>query len=365
MEGRSVTFPCLVYAGDFVNEVARHEMASRSKREIRSTMVNYLLRRLLLAFFTLICISILTYILIRAMPGDPIRMLYGEDISKSISEEDIIRQKELFGLNDNWVIGYCKWARHAAMLNFQNSIRFRQPVLQIIASRIPSTLLLSGTSLILTYLLSVPLGLYSTIRSNKPDERMTSIFLYGLYSLPSYVFALQLLFLFYVLPQNPEWKLGPGMVSDDYATLSPVEKVLDVAKHMILPVICFTYASLAYYSRFIKATMEETMRQDYIRTARAKGLGQWAVVLGHAFRNTMIPFVTKIGLSLPSLLGGSIILERIFAWPGMGQEFIQAITFKDIPMVMGLVMMFSILTLAGQILADVLYAWVDPRISYQ
>lgn len=328
-------------------------------------MASFILRRLLLAGLTLICISFLTYALIRFMPGDPIRMLYGEDPSKSVSERDIFLQKEAYGLNDNWVIGYTKWLKKALQFDLQNSIRHRQSVVSIIASRIPNTLLLSGTSLILTYLLSVPLGLYSTVRSGKWDERGTSIFLYGLYSLPSYVFALQMLFIFYVLLRDTAWQIQPGMVSDNYAELNSIEKVLDIARHMILPVICFTYGSLAYYSRFIKATMEEAMRQDYIRTARAKGLGQRGVVLIHAFRNTMIPFVTKIGLSLPAILGGSIILERIFVWPGMGQEFIQAITFKDIPMVMGLVLMFSVLTLMGQILADVLYAWVDPRVSYQ
>lgn len=328
-------------------------------------MTSFILRRLLYAVLTLLCVSFLTYALIRFMPGDPISMMYGEDPSRKVDPETIYRLKEPFGLNDSWYIGYGKWLKSAVQLDFQKSIRYGRKVEQVIAEAIPATLLLSGTSLLLTYLLSVPLGLYSTVRSGKWDERTSSLFLYGLYSLPSFVAGLQLLVIFYVGLRDTPYQLSPGMVSDNYSDLGPVAKVLDIAKHMILPVFCFTYGSLAYYSRFIKANMEEAMRQDYVRTARAKGAGQTAVVFIHAFRNTMIPFVTQIGLSLPGLLSGSIILEQIFAWPGMGQEFIQAITFKDIPMVMGLVMMFGVLTIAGQLLADILYAWVDPRVTYK
>ncbi|MFO0884998.1 MAG: ABC transporter permease [Pirellulales bacterium] len=328
-------------------------------------MTSFILRRLLYAVLTLLCVSFLTYALIRFMPGDPISMMYGDDPSRKVDPETIYRLKEPFGLNDPWYIGYGKWLKSAVQLDFQKSIRYGRKVEQVIAETIPATLLLSGTSLVITYLLSVPLGLYSTVRSGKWDERSSSLFFYGLYSLPSFVAGLQLLVIFYVGLRDTPYQLSPGMVSDNYSELGPVAKFFDIAKHMILPVFCFTYGSLAYYSRFIKANMEEAMRQDYVRTARAKGAGQTAVVFVHAFRNTMIPFVTQIGLSLPALLGGSIILEQIFAWPGMGQEFISAITFKDIPMVMGLVMMFGVLTIAGQLLADILYAWVDPRVTYK
>jgi peptide/nickel transport system permease protein len=186
-----------------------------------------------------------------------------------------------------------------------------------------------------------------------------------LYSLPSYVAALQLLLIFYVQLKGTPYQLRPGMVSDNYAELSPGGKVADIGAHLILPLICFTYASLAYDSRFIKANMEEAIRQDYIRTARAKGVGPVRVLVWHAFRNTLIPFVTLLGLTLPSLLSGAIILEQIFVWPGMGQLYFEAITFRDYPVIMGLTLMFSVLTLAGQLLADILYALVDPRITYK
>jgi peptide/nickel transport system permease protein len=155
-----------------------------------------------------------------------------------------------------------------------------------------------------------------------------------------------------------------GMTSDNFNQMSFGQKVFDLAYHCILPITCYTYASLAYYSRFIRANMQEVIRQDYIRTARAKGVGPWTVLVKHAFRNTLIPLVTMIGLTLPALLSGAIILEQIFSWPGMGSLFFEAIRERDYPTLMGLVLLFSVLTLLGQLLADVLYAWVDPRVSY-
>jgi peptide/nickel transport system permease protein len=190
------------------------------------------------------------------------------------------------------------------------------------------------------------------------------VFLYVLYSLPTYVAALQLLVIFYLRLKGTDWQLKPGMVSDDYVDLSPVGKLQDIGAHLILPLICFTYGSLAYYSRFVKANMEEAIRQDYIRTARAKGVGPIRVLVMHAFRNTLIPFVTLVGLTLPGILSGSIILEQIFSWPGMGSLFFESLTFRDYPVIMGLVLMFTLLTLFGQLLADVLYAMVDPRVTY-
>jgi peptide/nickel transport system permease protein len=143
-----------------------------------------------------------------------------------------------------------------------------------------------------------------------------------------------------------------------------VGKAWDIFQHAVLPITCFTYASLAYYSRFIKANMEEAIRQDYIRTARAKGAGPVRVIFHHAFRNTLIPLVTLIGLTLPTLLSGAVILEQIFSWPGMGSLFFDSIQRRDYDVIMGLTFIFSVLTLVGQLLADLLYAVVDPRVSY-
>jgi peptide/nickel transport system permease protein len=329
-------------------------------------MLHYLIRRLLLGLVTLTLITFVVFALIRNMPGTPLTLSMGaEDPSRKISKEDLERINRSYGLDKPWPVAYLVWVKNLACLDLGRSFYEKQPVTQVIASRIGPTLVLSGSSLVLTYLLSVPLGLYATVRSGRWDERAVSTGLYMLYSLPSFVAALLLMIVFAVrLVDTPlELPLG-GIVSQHFDQMTFGGKVLDLFRHMLLPVICDTYASLAYFSRFIKANMEEVIRQDYIRTARAKGVGPLGVIVRHAFRNTLIPFVTLVGLTLPSLLGGAVILEMIFTWPGMGQLFFDAITRRDYPVIMGLTLMFSLLTLAGQLLADILYAVVDPRVTY-
>ncbi|MCI0360311.1 MAG: ABC transporter permease [Planctomycetaceae bacterium] len=327
-------------------------------------MITYLIRRMILAVLTLFVVTLIVYALIRHMPGTPLTMTENMDPSRKISAEDYKLMEKAYGLDKKWYVAYFYWLGNVARGDFAASFRERKPVTAVIGQRVGPTLLLSGLSIIITYVLSVPIGLYSTLRSGKFDERSSSVLLYVLYSLPTYVAALQLLAFFYVGLKGTDWQLKPGMVSDDYASLSAAGKLQDIATHLILPLVCFTYGSLAYYSRFVKANMEEAIRQDYIRTARAKGAGPIRVLVEHAFRNTLIPLVTLMGLTLPGILSGSIILEQIFSWPGMGSLFFEAITFRDYPVIMGLVMMFTVLTLLGQLLADVMYAMVDPRVTY-
>ena len=327
-------------------------------------MTTYLIRRLLLAVVTLVAVTAIVYALIRHMPGTPLTMTENMDPSRKVSDEDYERLKKSYGLHLPWYEAYFYWLGNVALGDLSDSFREHRPVTRVIGQRVGPTLLLSGLAIVITYVLSVPIGLYSTLRGGKLDERGSSLILYLLYSLPTYVAALQLLVLFYLNLKDTSWQLKPGMVSDHYAELSPLGKVQDIGMHLILPLICFSYGSLAYYSRFVKANMEEAIRQDYIRTARAKGVGPIAVLVRHAFRNTLIPLVTLVGLTLPGILSGSIILEYIFSWPGMGSLFFEAITFRDYPVIMGLVLMFTILTLLGQLLADIMYAFVDPRVTY-
>ena len=329
-------------------------------------MVDYLVRRLLLAAATLLLITFLVYGLIRLMPGDPL-LVQLENIGpdKQIRPEDLERMREMFGLNDPWYVAYFKWLGQTASGDLGVSLSRNAPVAGIIGERIGPTLMLSITSLLLTYLLSIPMGLYATARANRFDERLVSTVLYMLYSLPSFVAALLLQSYFAIQLRGTAWELPLfGMVSDNYDQMTRWEQTVDLFRHALLPVTCYTYASLAYYSRFVRANMQEVIRQDYIRTARAKGVGPRAVLLKHAFRNTLIPLVTMIGLTLPVLLSGSIILEQIFSWPGMGKLFFESIRERDYPTLMGLMLMFSCLTLLGQLLADLLYAKVDPRVSF-
>ena len=231
----------------------------------------------------------------------------------------------------------------------------------MIRERIGPTLLLSVSSLLLAYLVAIPTGLLSTVRSGRFDERVLSTVLYMLYSMPTFVAGLLLLIVFHL---KLGWLPLGGMTSNNYEELSFFGKVWDIFQHALLPVICAAYVNLAYYSRFIYANMQEVIRQDYIRTATAKGVRRMRIIVHHAFRNTLIPLATLVGLTVPALLSGAIILEQVFNWPGMGNLFFEAIRERDYPTIMGLTLLFSTLTLAGQLLADVLYAVVDPRVSY-
>lgn len=330
-------------------------------------MANYFVRRFLLALLTLLLITFVVYGLIRVMPGDPILMkLESGSPDRPLRIAEIEKTREIFGLNQPWYIAYLHWLGNLVRGNLGDSISRPARVSEVIGQRIGPTLVIELASLFLTYLLAVPMGLYATARSGRLDERITSTILYMLYSLPIFVAALFLQVLFAIELRGTSFELPLfGMYSDHYDQLSLGGKIWDIFRHALLPIVCYTYGSLAYYSRFIHANMQEVIRQDYIRTARAKGVGPVRVLLHHAFRNTLIPLVTMIGLTLPYLLSGSIILEQIFSWPGMGKLFFESIRERDYPTMMGLMLMFSVLTLLGQMLADFLYAVVDPRVTYQ
>ena len=326
-------------------------------------MATYLLRRLLLGCLTLLVITVVVYALARSMPGSPLTAGFGEDPSRKLNPEDVERMKRAYGLDKSWPAGYAQWAANLLRGDLGRSITRKQPVTTLIGERIGPTLLVSGSAFVLIWLLAVPLGLYAVARSGRPDERAVSLLLYVLYSFPTFVAALFLQEIFAVWARGTRWELPLFGMTDLPPEAPWAARAVDVARHAILPVVCQTYVSLAYDSRFIKATMEEAVRQDYVRTARAKGAGPWRVLVQHAFRNTLIPLVTLLGLSLPGLIGGSIIIEQIFTWPGMGRLFFESIAERDYPTIMGLTLMFSVLTLVGQLLADVLYCVVDPRVS--
>jgi len=329
-------------------------------------MATYLARRAIFGLLTLVVITGFVYGLARNMPGTPLTVQLGEtDPSRKFNPEDLERMKRIYGLDKPWPVGYAQWLANVARGDLGRSISRKQPVATLIAERIGPSFLISGTALLLAWLAAIPLGLYASARSGRADERLSSLLLYVLYSFPTFVAALFLQIIFAVWLRGTAWELPLFGMSDLPPDAPLLARIGDVARHMILPVTCQTYVSLAYDSRFIKANMEEAVRQDYIRTARAKGAGPWRVLFRHAFRNTLIPLVTLLGLSLPGLIGGSVIIEQIFTWPGMGRLFFESIRERDYPTIMGLTLMFSALTLAGQLLADLLYCAVDPRVSVE
>jgi len=328
-------------------------------------MATYIVRRLFLAFFTLIVITMFVYALIRNMPGSPLSIDMAEsDPRRQMTAEDRKLAEQAYGLDKPWHIAYGHWVLDLARLDLGTSFRYRQPVGHLILQNLGPTLLLSIPSFLATLAAAIPIGMFVTRNSGKPSERLLSVILYMLYSLPSFVCGLWLLYLFYLRLADTMFQLPPGMKSDGYDSYSPLGKMGDLLRHLILPFVAYSYSALASETRFIKANMEETIRQDYIRTARAKGLDDRTILYKHAFRNTLIPFVTMLGLSLPGLITGAIILERIFNWPGIGNLYLFALTFQDYPLIMGLTLMFSVVTVLSQLLADIIYAFVDPRVTH-
>lgn len=325
-------------------------------------MLNYLIRRLLIGCITLLLITFLVYGLIRNMPGDPATAAFNDmDPSQKQDFKAKERMKAYYHLDKSIPVGYLYWLASVAQGDLGRSLPKAISVSDAISERIGPTLFLSLTSMAIAYCVAMPFGLYASARSGRLDERGVSVLLYMLYSFPTFVAALLLQYLFYSY-----WKILPldQMTSPNYASLDLPGKALDLLKHSILPIVCYTYGGLAYYSRFIRANMAEVMQQDYIRTARAKGASPGRVLVRHGFRNTLIPMATLLGMMLPGLLSGTVVLEQIFSWRGMGMLFLDSLQARDYPLIMGLTLLFSVLTLVGTLLSDVLYAFVDPRVSY-
>jgi len=325
-------------------------------------MLNYLLRRLAIGGITLLLITFLIYGLIRSMPGDP--TVAEVNIMDPAQKADLDSQRKLreyYHLDDPIPVGYLAWLVNVCQGDLGHSRPQKMDVVDAISERVGPTLFLSITSMVIAYCVAMPFGLYASARSGRLDERFVSVLLYMLYSFPAFVAALLLQYLFY-----SRLKLLPldQMTSPNFERLDTWGQFVDLFKHALLPIACYTYGGLAYYSRFIRANMAEVMQQDYIRTARAKGVAPRQVLVKHGFRNTLIPMATLLGLTLPGLLSGSVVLEQIFSWRGMGLLFLDSIYARDYPLIMGLTLLFSVLTLAGTLLSDILYALVDPRVAY-
>jgi peptide/nickel transport system permease protein len=327
-------------------------------------MTAFLVRRIFFGLFTLLVITAFVYSLARAMPGDPLQIDVEMDPKHRMSEEDRKLALAAYGLDKPWHVAYFEWLGRAVRFDLGDSFRYRRPVIRLILEALPATLLISVPSFLITFGGAIPLGMFVTRRSGSISERALSLVLYTLYSTPTFVLALALLYWFYLRLSGTFFQLPPGLHSTGFEEMTPLQKAGDLLRHTILPLFCYSYSSFAYDTRFIKANMEEAIRQDYVRTARAKGLDDRAILYRHAFRNTLIPFVTLVGLTLPSLITGAVILEQIFSWPGVGKLYYDAVFGQDYTLIMGLTLMFAAATLLAQLLADVLYAFVDPRVTH-
>lgn len=325
-------------------------------------MLSYVARRLLYGVLTFIGITVVVFALLHAVPGDPISFYVGAHGSAHLSQASLDAIRHEHHLDEPLIAQYLWWFRGVLTLDFGSSIVDQRPVIDRIAEKLPNTIELNVIAFLLAAAFGVPIGLWSAARSGRPAERASAVFFFLLYSLPSFWIALLLMQFFSV-------KLGIlplfGMTSDNYLDLAPLQKLADHARHLVLPVVTLTYAQLAIFARFSKSALTEVIRQDYIITARAKGVAPQRVLWRHAFRNALIPLITLLGLTIPFLLSGSIIVEQIFQWDGIGKLYFDSILSRDYPSVLALTVITAIATLTVSLLADILYAVADPRIRLE
>ena len=331
-------------------------------------MKAYLIRRFLLLIPTFLGISVLSFMVIQLAPGNPVSMrlmkMQGAMGSDSVPQEIIEQTKALYGLDKPIHVQYALWLKRLVTFDFGTSYKDRRPVLQKIGEALPVTLQINILSLLIIYVLSVPLGVFSAVKQGTWADSVTTLFLFLLYSLPSFWVAMLLMY-FLGGGQYLNWFPIYGISSLNASEMSFWPWLGDRLWHLALPTFCLTYSGFAYISRYARAGMIDVIRQDYIRTAKAYGFSNKVVIFKYAFRNSLIPIITLLGTLLPALLGGSVIIEQIFSVPGMGRLGFEAILSRDYPLVMGILAISALLTLVGLILSDILYALTDPRIRFE
>ena len=322
-------------------------------------MLLYALRRLVLAVPLLLGITFISFLVIHLAPGEPAEIQTGD---LSIQSDAQARQllRELYELDKPLHVQYWRWLTRIVRLDFGKSFSpDARPVLQKIGERLPVTLLLNVVEMMIIVALAVPIGVYSATRQYSVFDKVTTVFVFVGFATPDFWLALLLMILFGV---QLGWLPISGLRSLNWEYLSFWRQQWDFAGHLLLPILVATFGGLAGFSRYMRQSMLEVVRQDYVQSARAKGLPERVVIGKHALRNAMLPIVTVLGLSLPGLIGGSIIVESIFAIPGMGQLMVQAVFERDYPVIMGNLVIVSTLTLVANLIADVTYSFVDPRI---
>src|SRR4051795_11212030 len=325
-------------------------------------MLTYVVRRLLYGVLTFFGITIAIFVLVHSVPGDPVSFYVGSHGASSLSHGVLDEIRHAHHLDEPLLRQYGWGLRGVLTFDFGTSFIDHQPVTDRIAQRLPNTLILNGIAFLLAAAIGIPIGLWSAARSGRPIERASAVTFFLLYSLPTFWVALLLMQVFAVrLNVLPLF----GMTSDEYLDLGPMMKFADRARHLILPVITLAYAQLAFFARFSKSALTEVIRQDYITTARAKGATNGAVLWHHGFRNAVIPLITLLGITLPYLISGTVIVEQIFQWDGLGRLYFEAILTRDYPTVLGLSVATAVVTLVASLIADLLYAVADPRIRLE
>lgn len=316
---------------------------------------------------TLLGIAIITFAVVHLAPGDPITLreqaASGSISSDQATSEVIEGTRALYGLDKPLHVQFFIWLKRMATLDFGTSFRDHRPVIEKIGNALPITLTLNILTIFIIYLVSIPAGVYAALKPKGFWDRVSTIIFMMLYSLPNFWVAMMLI-VFFAGGDYLNWFPIVGFVSENAGKLPWYGWIANVAWHIALPVACLTYGGFAFLSRFTRATMLDVIKKDYIRTARAKGLTEWRVVMHHALRNALIPMLTLMGTLLPALLGGSVIIEQIFSIPGMGRLGFESVLARDYPVIMAIATISAALTLVSILLTDLMYAIVDPRITF-
>ena len=314
-------------------------------------MTKFIIRRLLLAIPTLLGVTFFVFLSLRLVPGDPAIALAGE-----LATPELIQQvRNELGLDQPIPIQYVNYVFRMVQGDMGQSVRSRLPVTSEIQARLPRTLLLASVSLLVSSLIGIPIGVFAATRPNSWFDGGSMVFALLGISMPIFWLGLMLMILFAVL--IPQWfgLSGPLLPPTGSGTW----------KHLVMPVIALAANSMALQSRMTRACMMEVLREDYIRTARAKGQRERTVIYGHALRNAMLPIVTIIGLQFGTLLGGAVLTETVFSWPGIGRLLVDAIGFRDYPIIQGTVLVIAVGFVLTNLIVDVLYAYLDPRIQHK
>ena len=330
-------------------------------------MTSYIIRRLLQTIPLLLGILTLVFFIIHLAPGDPTAVY----LHPSMAPEVLEQMRQNWGLDQPIYVQYWQWVKSFATGDFGVSLTRHRPVADILAERIPNTLILSGTALVIIFALGIAIGIVQAVRQHSALDNALTLGALFIYSMPSFWLALMLILIFaykvHLIDWWPEILRFPasGMTSVNYEFMNGWQKLGDRLNHLVLPSIALGVASAASVSRYMRSSMLEVIRQDYIRTARAKGLPERVVILKHALKNALLPIITLLGLYLPFLFSGTVLVEVVFAWPGMGRAIFEAISERDYPVVMATSFIFAVLVVLANLIADVLYAIVDPRIRYE
>ena len=324
----------------------------------------YLVRRLVYIVFVFFIISILMFFIYKSMPGDPVRMMLG-DVSQSMKPDAYQalydRTYLQLGLDKPLVVQYFIWIGNMLTGNFGYSTQYKRDVIEVIGTPMLNTLMLNAVSMLVVFAISIPLGIATAVRKNGVFDKFIQVITIVGYSLPSFIIALLLIFAFAVkIPIFPiSGVRSPGFSGNG------LEMFLDTAWHMALPAIVMSISGIGSITRYVRAEMIDVLRMDYIKTARAKGLKEKTVIYVHAFRNALIPIVTIATAWVVALFGGSVVIESVFLWPGLGKMLIDGLMQRDFSIVLTMQMFYVILALAGNVIMDIAYTIVDPRVRLE